>query len=515
MSRIKYRKQWKLLRVKNLLFSSEQAIFMQVKCKEDVITNTQTSAQDWRKDMVSSIENVKGFADTTPSSKSGIETDGKTMTANGNPVNNENVNGNHGNKCAKSDGNTSGTEPMELDIVKEGSSDLRPEGTPSSTSKLVNGNGTAHVVSTGENGDDSRAKTDEDGVSKEGILNGDGEIRKECGDGAKIEARIGGGESVVVNGNCGASETGTNKLSNKDNKAQGVRTETDGNASAATVSSVPPPTFSSSSAVKKDTPLNVPAPVTSVGSGQTVNLIAVRKKNKNAPDEGLKVTKKIKLTTAGAPTTADTDIPKLSQHQGAGSSSIVSTSSMGLCPPPRPIIVGTSPSRIESYSSKSQHHRLPPMKVETILHLQVNPKPDCSYSLQVTNHYQRADGMCHQLVCSHANTSLNGLEWTMCTDHPICGLTGDVHRIVAVCENATAHVLDIKGRYAFPPVVLSGLPSKIVQSGAFLVVVTSKAVIHVWNLHTKSVVLKSESLLPLLTTSDTEKGTKIMYKVDF
>ncbi|ODM92537.1 Protein HIRA [Orchesella cincta] len=84
-----------------------------------------------------------------------------------------------------------------------------------------------------------------------------------------------------------------------------------------------------------------------------------------------------------------------------------------------------------------------------------------------------------------------------------------MHRIIALCENATAHVLDIKGRYAFPPIMLSGYPSKTVQSGAFLVVVTTKAFIHVWNIHAKSVVLKSESLLPLLTQYDPEKDRSL------
>jgi len=141
-----------------------------------------------------------------------------------------------------------------------------------------------------------------------------------------------------------------------------------------------------------------------------------------------------------------------------------------------------------------------------VVHSQVNIKSEPGYSLEVKNRNKRPDGMCHQLRCKHQPSSVQGLEWTICTDSPICGISGDVHRIVALCEDATIHVLDLKGRYALSPVVLSSYPSKMIHSGPYLLIITTKAFLHVWNIHSKTVVIKSESLLPLLNQPGSELG---------
>lgn len=93
---------------------------------------------------------------------------------------------------------------------------------------------------------------------------------------------------------------------------------------------------------------------------------------------------------------------------------------------------------------------------------------------------------------------MQGLGWTGCTDAPICAVSGDLHRIVALCEDASVHVFDIKGRYAMSPFVLSGYPSRLVQSGRLLLVITIKGILHIWDIHNKTVVIKSESLVPIL-----------------
>ncbi|ODN02676.1 Protein HIRA [Orchesella cincta] len=402
---------------------SEQAIFMQVKCKD--ISNNQSTV-DWRKSMVSSIENVKGFNETS-SGKVGdtftSKSQDSTVGRNSPPVGNDNE------------------EPMEVDVVQE----------------------------SGKRKNDFKVATPS--ISQESIQGVEGS--KE--DGAATTAT-----PKLVNG--GEGDTGVSK-----NKVPLV--------------TVPKPGDAASSEKQSGA---------GVLTGSVATLIAVRKK-KHLPDDGGKPAKKAKLIPVSSGGGGDvgnvagggvvgTGVPQQQQQSStqkikeSHSSHHVASSSL------------TIPHTAHHSSphgggrSESVRNRLPPMKIETVLHLQVDVSPDCSYSLQVTNHNKRPDGMCHQLACTHNSSSFNGLEWTLCTDAPICGLTGDMHRIIALCENATAHVLDIKGRYAFPPSC-----SPVTLSGAFLVVVTTKAFIHVWNIHAKTVVLKSESLLPLLTQYDPEK----------
>lgn len=93
---------------------------------------------------------------------------------------------------------------------------------------------------------------------------------------------------------------------------------------------------------------------------------------------------------------------------------------------------------------------------------------------------------------------MQGLEWTICSDAPICAASGDLCNVVALCEDATVHVFDLKGRYQMSPFVLSGYPSRLVQSGRLLLIITIKAVLHIWDVHSKTVVIKSESLIPIL-----------------
>jgi hypothetical protein len=114
------------------------------------------------------------------------------------------------------------------------------------------------------------------------------------------------------------------------------------------------------------------------------------------------------------------------------------------------------------------------------------------------------------IKCQHTPTSTQGLEWNVCVDAPICAVSGDLHRIVALCEDATVHIFDLKGRYAMSPFVLSGYPSRLVQNGRLLLVITIKAVLHIWDIHNKVVVLKSESLIPILNQPGGHEPGNIM-----
>lgn len=467
---------------------SEQAIFMQVKCKDDAVTNNQDPGQDWRKNMVSGIENVKGFGESTVNT-----------TIKGN--------GQIGEK-GEENGTTSSSENLERVKTVGRKGDSVAEWDDKSNHRLVNGNGMKHVSSTGESGDDSRTKTDDGSggcVSKEEIVNKCTDDDRNNLDAMEVDVEDAYNGASVLNGTVKDEKNGTGmKAIISENRAQTGMNETEDNTPAIAIINNSESTTVSVSKKEVSPEISISA----AGTTGTVNMIAVRKKNKNAPEEVAKPVKKVKLITTGLSSSAtkssnETEISKGPSIQANSAPSSVLTG-VSLAPPTRIVVSGASPSRAESTSRL--HNRLPAIRAETVFNQQVNVNADCSYSLQVTNHFKRPDGLCHQLVCTHSATSLHGLEWTLCTDAPICAVTGDGHRIAVVCENATAHVLDVKGRYAFPPIMLSGQPSKILLHGAFLAVITARALVHVWNVHSKSVVLKSESLVPLLTHTETDKG---------
>jgi len=107
------------------------------------------------------------------------------------------------------------------------------------------------------------------------------------------------------------------------------------------------------------------------------------------------------------------------------------------------------------------------------------------------------------LKCQHTLSSFDGLHWAISTDAPICAVAGDRHRIVATCQDGTVHILDLKGRYTIPPYLIPSLPTKLCLSGAYLLIVTVRATVHVWNIHHHKSIIKSESILALLTLNST------------
>ena len=137
------------------------------------------------------------------------------------------------------------------------------------------------------------------------------------------------------------------------------------------------------------------------------------------------------------------------------------------------------------------------MKSEARLLRMVRTKKEFCYVLEAENAPSSLKGA-FLLRCRHDAKSLNGLEWSICTPYPICHITGDSLRVIALTEDSSAHVLDLKGRYVLPPLILHAYPSKIFHHGPYLLVVTVRATLHMWNVHTKKCVLKAESIAPLL-----------------
>lgn len=419
--------------------------------------------------MVSSLENLKGFSEeSTGKAATAAEASQKKNDKGGKNENNNNTD------------NNSTAEVKEMGAAAKGKKVDAGKKKGKGTQDLVNGNG---VATSSESGDEIKKTENSVGkVKKVPLVNGEkspasGTPADDSGEG-KTNSQQRNGAGPLPNGPLASDKDSPKAASKSKEKAQQpVKKSGESNQST-----------------KKDGATTV-VPVQN-SSGAT--LIAVRKRNKQAADEVPK--KRAKLIPAAGSTAAaatESEMPKLTQ---SAPSPHVGSSGLGLVL--QRTAADCSPLRFDS----TKGHRLPQMKIETVHQLQVNLGTGRGYSLQVTNHHKRPDGACHQLVCTHSSASFNGLIWTICTDAPVCGLSGDCHRIVVLCENSTAHVLDTKGRYAFPPLVLSSYPSKMVLSGAFLAIVTVKALIHIWNIHTKSVVIRSESLLPLLNQSETDKG---------
>lgn len=135
------------------------------------------------------------------------------------------------------------------------------------------------------------------------------------------------------------------------------------------------------------------------------------------------------------------------------------------------------------------------------------------YSLLVENHKKVGRYLSHSVTCKHEKESLEGLSWTVCVESPICGLAGDASRVVVLCEDSTCHVLDVKGRYSLPPIVLPNPPHSLTLRDQYLMVITTKATLHMWNVHSKKNIIRSESLLPLLNQNVSEIGTYTTYTV--
>lgn len=101
-------------------------------------------------------------------------------------------------------------------------------------------------------------------------------------------------------------------------------------------------------------------------------------------------------------------------------------------------------------------------------------------------------------VCPIGDTGFP--EWEAVLGVPAAGVVANNDIIAVACEDATLHLMETKnGQRPIPPLVLPSAPSRLALSGRqYVMAVTSRGGVSVWNFEKGCCLVKNESLLPIM-----------------
>ncbi|ELT95316.1 hypothetical protein CAPTEDRAFT_117691 [Capitella teleta] len=125
---------------------------------------------------------------------------------------------------------------------------------------------------------------------------------------------------------------------------------------------------------------------------------------------------------------------------------------------------------------------------------------DSALVLEVENNVPSGGaGSLHQLRCLKGGQ----LSWSAVLSSPALACAGNSVLSCAACTDATISVYaTASGSRLLPPLALDSKVSNLRCSAHFLMAITSRGSLHVWNITSKCAVIKNESLISLVSTSD-------------
>ncbi|XP_022258852.1 protein HIRA-like, partial [Limulus polyphemus] len=122
-------------------------------------------------------------------------------------------------------------------------------------------------------------------------------------------------------------------------------------------------------------------------------------------------------------------------------------------------------------------------------------KVDQTYTLELENNISIGAGLViHKLKC----LSQGGPVWEAILTSRGAGIAGSRHAACVVCEDSTLSVFSAGGQRLLPPVVLSSPATRLTCSDQYVMVLTSRGCVSVWNIQELKTLVKNESLLPIM-----------------
>ncbi|XP_065828482.1 protein HIRA-like isoform X2 [Oscarella lobularis] len=146
---------------------------------------------------------------------------------------------------------------------------------------------------------------------------------------------------------------------------------------------------------------------------------------------------------------------------------------------------------------------LPPSRLETIKSLQISSPSGETVTLEVRN--SALAGRIHRLSCRKGEQ----VQWETCIGSRCIAIAGSRNLAAVACENKTIHTFTSNGKRLFPGLVLPSLVSILQCFGYYMMAITIGGQLFVWNSKQKSVVIKGESLGPILKTGTALSLTKV------
>ncbi|XP_068099223.1 protein HIRA isoform X2 [Hyperolius riggenbachi] len=135
----------------------------------------------------------------------------------------------------------------------------------------------------------------------------------------------------------------------------------------------------------------------------------------------------------------------------------------------------------------------PPQKTFTV---QISSDP--SMYIDVENDVRIVAGS----KLSRLRCNREGKEWETVLTSRILAAAGSSEVVCVACEKRMLSMFTSSGRRVFPPMILSSPISSLHCTGHYVMAVTAAAALSVWDVQSQTVVVKDESLQPILSGND-------------
>ncbi|XP_067127608.1 protein HIRA [Centruroides vittatus] len=145
---------------------------------------------------------------------------------------------------------------------------------------------------------------------------------------------------------------------------------------------------------------------------------------------------------------------------------------------------------------------LPILKIEKSSTVQVScGKSDHIATLELENDIPAGNG-----TSVHRLTFLNNGAhvWQTLLTSRGAAISGSKYLACIVCEDSTLSVFTTMGRRLYSPIILSSSPSRLACNDYFVMVITSRASVSVWDMQHLKVMVKDELLLPIMQGGPTD-----------
>ncbi|XP_063310532.1 protein HIRA [Pelobates fuscus] len=159
-------------------------------------------------------------------------------------------------------------------------------------------------------------------------------------------------------------------------------------------------------------------------------------------------------------------------------------------------VASTSEKELTCVTTPSLTLRLPTPAPQKSFTLQITTEP--SVYIEVENEIRVVAGS----KLSRLKCLRDGKEWETVLTSRIMAAAGSNDVVCVACEKQTLSMFSGSGRRVFPPIILPSPISNLQCTGSYVMALTAAAALSVWDVQNQVVLIKNESLQPILSGND-------------
>ncbi|XP_018099608.1 protein HIRA isoform X2 [Xenopus laevis] len=169
-------------------------------------------------------------------------------------------------------------------------------------------------------------------------------------------------------------------------------------------------------------------------------------------------------------------------------------------------VASTSEKELTCVTTSSLTLRLPTPTPQKSFTLQLSSDP--SMYIEVENEVKTVGGnKLSQLKCHR-----EGKEWEAVLTSRIVAAAGSKEVVCVACEKRMLSIFSGSGRRIFPPIILPSPISTLQCTGSYVMALTAAAALSVWDVQNQNIIIKNESLQPLLSGNDLTVSQTLLTK---